>query len=198
LKWLSLPLFLINLNKKMRRQLLPFILFLIFSSQLYAQHAGSIKGRITTSDGTVASNVSVKLKGTSIGSITDEDGSYQIRKVPAGQYTLIVSAVGLFPKEKQVVVSQKGTVIADFSLQENQSQLDNVQISTRKKKFKVDKVSSSLRLQSSLLEVPQNIKVVTSQLIAEMSAEPLEQGIGIVNMPISPLVEHLYLHLETA
>jgi iron complex outermembrane receptor protein len=159
----------------MPRQLLSLIFILFISTGLFAQGTGSIKGRITTSDGTVADGVTVKLKGTTIVAITDENGSYTIKKVPAGNYTLVVSAVGLYPKEKQITVGN-ATVIADFSLNENMSQLKDVQISTNKK-YKVEKVSSSLRLQTKLLELPQNIKVVTSELMADQMAFDIVDGV---------------------
>ena len=160
----------------MQKALLTIFLSLFISVSLYAQQTGTIRGRVTTSDGTIAEGVTVKVKGTTFGAVTDEDGNYSIRKIPAGSYMLVVSAVGLYPKEKQVSVN-KGTVISDFSLNENQSQLNDVQISTSKKKYKVDKVSPSLRLQSPLIEVPQNIKVVTSQLIADQMVFDLVDGI---------------------
>ncbi|GAA4203151.1 hypothetical protein GCM10022289_18970 [Pedobacter jeongneungensis] len=141
------------------------------------EQTGLVRGRITTADGSVAANVTVVLKGTRFGSVTDEDGLYQIRRVPVGDYTLVVSAVGLYPKEKQIHVSFRGTVIADFSLKENRSELDEVQISTNKKKYKVDKVSSSLRLQSPLIEVPQNIQVVTSKILADQQVFDIVDGV---------------------
>lgn len=161
----------------MKRRILYILLILLFSSNLYAQNLGTIKGRITTSDGRVAESITVKLKGTTLGATSNEGGEYTVRKVPAGNYTIVVSAVGLFPKEKQITITGKATVIADFSLKEDLSQLDNVQISANKKKFKVDKVSPSLRLQSPLIEVPQNIKVVTSQLIADQMVFDMVDGI---------------------
>ena len=141
------------------------------------EQTGTVRGRITTADGSVAANVTVVLKGTRFGSVTDEDGLYQIRRVPVGDYTLVVSAVGLYPKEKQIHVSFRGTVIADFSLKENRSELDEVQVSTNKKKYKVDKVSSSLRLQSPLIEVPQNIQVVTSKVLADQQVFDIVDGV---------------------
>lgn len=149
----------------MQRLLLSFILIFLAGTNLMAQQSGSVRGRITTSDGTIAEGVTVKLKGTEWGAVTNEDGEYHIRKVLAGNYTLVVSAVGLYAKEKQITIG-KGLVIADFSLNENQSQLKDVQILMNKKKYKADKVSSSLRLQSPLIEVPQNIRVVTSEVLA--------------------------------
>lgn len=159
----------------MQRLLLSFILILLINTQLSAQETGNIRGRITTADGSVAEGVTVKLKGTTFGALTDEDGNYAIRKVPAGNYTLVVSAVGLYPKEKQVSLI-KNTLIADFSLNENQSQLKDVQISTNKK-YKVEKVSSSLRLQTKLLELPQNIRVVTSQVLADQMVFDIVDGV---------------------
>ncbi|NQX41107.1 iron complex outermembrane recepter protein [Pedobacter steynii] len=161
----------------MQKYLLNLLFFLLLSSGVFAQQTGSIKGRITTADGNVASNISVKLAGTSLGVITNEDGEYHIRKVPVGAHTIVVSGVGLLTKEKQIKVTGKSTVIVDFSLKENSSQLDDVQISGHKKKFKVDKVSSSLRLQTPLLELPQNIRVVTNQLMADQVAFDIVDGV---------------------
>jgi iron complex outermembrane receptor protein len=161
----------------MQKPLLNLLFFLLLSSGVFAQQTGSIKGRITTADGNVASNISVKLTGTSLGVITNEDGEYHIRKVPVGAHTIVVSGVGLLRKEKQITVTGKSTVIVDFSLKENLSQLDDVQISGNKKRFKVDKVSSSLRLQTPLLELPQNIRVVTNQLMADQVAFDIVDGV---------------------
>ncbi|WP_285008278.1 TonB-dependent receptor [Pedobacter faecalis] len=141
------------------------------------QQYGIIKGRITTSDGSIAPFVSVSLRGTPYGAMTNEDGEYQIRRVPAGQYTLVVSAVGLYPKEKEVTVNAKSTVVVDFSLNENLSELEMVEIDGHRKRYKVEKVSPSLRLQSPLLEVPQNIKVVTSAVMADQQVFDIVDGV---------------------
>jgi len=141
------------------------------------QQFGNIRGRITTSDGSIAPSVSVSLKGTKFGVISDENGEYVIRRVPVGDYTLVVTALGLYPKEKQIHVSAKGTVIADFSLIESNLQLSEVQINDRGNKFKADKVSPSLRLQSPLIEVPQNIQVVSNKLIADQLVFDVVDGI---------------------
>ncbi|WP_207534611.1 TonB-dependent receptor [Desertivirga arenae] len=141
------------------------------------QQYGVVRGKIKTSDGNAASYVSVKLKGTKFGAISNEKGEYQIKRVPAGDYTLVVSGVGLVSKEKQIAVSPKGIVMADFTLDEDHSQLAEVQITSRKNKFKEDKVSSSLRLQSPLIEVPQNIKVVNQKLIADQLVFDVVDGV---------------------
>jgi iron complex outermembrane receptor protein len=139
------------------------------------QH-GTIRGRVTTADGSMAPAVTVSLKGTKFGAITNDDGEYQLKRIPVGDYTLVVSGVGLATKEKQIHVG-KGTMIVDFSLQENLAQLDEVQVTTHKNKFKTDKVSPSLRLQSPLIEIPQNIQVISSQLIADQQVFDIVDGV---------------------
>jgi len=141
------------------------------------QQHGNVRGRITTADGSVAPYVSVVLKGTKFGAISNEDGEYQIKRVPAGQYTIVVSAVGLYPKEKEINVGPKQTVVADFSLNENLSELEMVNVSGQRKQFKADKVSPSLRLQSPLIEVPQNIAVVTSKVLADQLVFDIVDGV---------------------
>ncbi|WP_316811554.1 TonB-dependent receptor [Pedobacter heparinus] len=160
----------------MIRKLLYILVALFFGTNLYAQQSGTVKGRITTADGSLAGYVSVQIKGTVYGAITNEDGEYNIKKVPAGDYTIVVSAIGLYPKEKQITVA-KGTVVADFSLKENLSQLAMVNISGARKKFKADKVSPSLRLQSPLIEVPQNIRIVTGAVLADQQVFDIVDGV---------------------
>lgn len=147
------------------------------TSRREEQQSGTVRGRITNSDGSVAPMVTVKLKNTQFGAVTNEDGEYQIKRVPVGNYTIIVTAVGLYPKEKQIKVSAKGTVVADFSLQENLSQLSEVQVNANKSTYTANKVSPSLRLQSPLIEVPQNIQVVSSKLISDQLVFDIVDGV---------------------
>lgn len=141
------------------------------------QQFGTVRGKITTSDGAAASFVAVKLKDTKFGTITDENGEYQLRRVPAGKYTLVVSGVGLATKEKEVTVTARGIAVINLSLNEDNSQLAEVQVRGYKNKFKEDKVSPSLRLQSPLIEVPQNIKVVNQKLIADQLVFDIVDGV---------------------
>ncbi|UEG54155.1 TonB-dependent receptor [Mucilaginibacter daejeonensis] len=141
------------------------------------QQNGGIRGRITTSDGSVAPKVSVKLKGTRYGTVTNEDGEYHVKKVPEGDYVMVVSAVGLQANEKAVHVVGRKTVIVDFSLTESQAQLAVVEVNSNKNKYKVNRPSNSLRLQSPIIEVPQNIQIVTSQLMADQLVFDVVDGI---------------------
>jgi TonB-linked SusC/RagA family outer membrane protein len=60
-----------------------------------------ITGVIVDSKGQPMPGVSVSLKGTSVGSITDTDGKYSV-EVPDGNAVLVFSFMGFLPEERQV------------------------------------------------------------------------------------------------
>lgn len=121
--------------------------FLLISTIANAQ-VGSIKGRITTSDGQAASFVNVALKGAGKGTTTNEEGSYLIKNIKAGEYTLITSFVGVQTQEKQITVLAGETVTIDFVLSETAHQLSEVVVTGRKtlneQAVKVGKIATGL------------------------------------------------------
>ncbi|WP_345953860.1 TonB-dependent receptor [Mucilaginibacter sp. PAMB04168] len=160
-----------------RRQTLVFTLlfFLLASATAFGQSRGTIKGKVYTSDNKPADNVSVNLKGTRYGTITNENGEYTF-KAPAASYTLSVSAIGLLPAEKDVAVVAGKSVTVDFMLQQNAQQLTEVAIKAKTKKYKVDNPSPTLRLNEPLLEVPQNIQVVTADQLKDQVVFTMLEG----------------------
>jgi TonB-linked SusC/RagA family outer membrane protein len=82
-----------------------------------------ISGIVTDEKGLPLSGVTVKLKGTSTGIITDSKGAYSI-EVPDGKVILIFSSVGYYSQERYVVTTEQLNVI----LEATTSGLDEVKI----------------------------------------------------------------------
>ena len=86
-----------------------FLVFLVFlfSVLAFSQHGrsgGMISGRvISTVEKEVVDFATVYLKGTNRGATTDEKGLYHL-KAAAGDYTLVVSAIGYTTVEKKVTL----------------------------------------------------------------------------------------------
>jgi len=84
-----------------------FLVFLVFlfSVSAYSQrghHRNSlISGRVMSTEKEVVDFATVYLKGTNHGCYTDEKGIYHL-KTTAGEYTLVVSAIGYQTVEKKV------------------------------------------------------------------------------------------------
>jgi TonB-linked SusC/RagA family outer membrane protein len=93
-----------------------------------------VKGKVTDAkDGTALPGVSIIVKGTLAGTVTDIDGNF-VLAVPAGYNDLIFSFVGMLTKE----VKLEGRAIVDVAMEEDIVGLDEVVITalgiTREKK----------------------------------------------------------------
>ncbi|MGE4568521.1 MAG: TonB-dependent receptor, partial [Bacteroidales bacterium] len=71
----------------------------------------------------------LSIKGTSIGTFTDETGHYRLVNLPEGEVTLMVSLLGFKPQEKVVTISPQSTVEVNFSLEEDALNLEEVVVS---------------------------------------------------------------------
>ena len=78
---------------------------------------GNVSGIVSESiDGEILIGVNLLIKGTSLGTSTDEYGEYLIRRIPEGEQILIVSYIGYESIEKTInVISGENTVI-NFTL----------------------------------------------------------------------------------
>lgn len=83
------------------RHLLVFFLLLLFSRTAFSQHAALLSGKVLSVDKEIVNFATVYFKGTSYGCTTNEQGIYHLR-APAGEYTLVVSAIGYETVEKKV------------------------------------------------------------------------------------------------
>jgi len=156
------------MNSLCIRKFTLFFFLSLFSIAAFAQN-GSLSGTVTTSDGKPAESVSVAIKGTSKGNLTDKDGHYVIRNVHPGNYTLVASLVGLASQEQSVSVSAGSKVTVDFTLKENAAQLNEVVITSRNANKTTIQVA---KMPLKNLENPQVYNTVSADLIKQQ---------GIVN-----------------
>ncbi|MDE3057004.1 MAG: carboxypeptidase-like regulatory domain-containing protein [Bacteroidota bacterium] len=78
---------------------------------------GSLRGTIkdaTTNEALPFANI--LLVGTPLGAVTNNEGAYEVRNVPAGKYTVRASYIGYKQKEATVEIGEGGTVERNFAL----------------------------------------------------------------------------------
>jgi outer membrane receptor for ferrienterochelin and colicins len=73
--------------------------------------------------------VTVGLRGTTIGTVTDETGHYQLINLPTGDHTVFVSMVGYRSQESKVSLETGKTAEIKFELEEDVLNLDEIVIS---------------------------------------------------------------------
>ena len=112
--------------------LLALLLLLATAQTVPAQrhrhhHSGgsSLGGHVTAADGETIDFATVYLEGTSYGGQTDARGHYRFH-APAGQYTLVVYAIGYERVRKAVTLRRGQSYESDFCLRPEQRQLDEV------------------------------------------------------------------------
>eukprot|EP01132_Coremiostelium_polycephalum_P013831 gene13831-16820_t len=131
-------------------------LLLLFVLNVFGQSTGTIKGRISTSDGQPAAYVSVGLKNKNQGNTSNEAGFYTIKSVKPGQYTLKVSAVGAKSVEKEIKVQAAEELNVDFIIVQSSSELKEINIrSNVRNKFATKKSEYVSKMPLNNLENPQ-------------------------------------------
>ena len=84
-----------------------------------------ISGKILSTEKEIVDFATVYLKGTNYGGTTNEEGIYHL-KAPAGNYTLVVSAIGYKTVEKQVRLIDGQRVKQNITITPQVEELDEV------------------------------------------------------------------------
>lgn len=142
----------------------------------FAQQGGTIKGNVQTSDEKAAEGVSVSIKGTNKTTIADNNGAFELKNVPAGTQTIIITLVGYDDIKEEVTVTDGEVANANFKLTLSNTELNQVVVLSNKSASKTNRISSSLRLQSPIIEIPQNIQVVTAKLMQDQQIFDMLEG----------------------
>ncbi|MDX9880450.1 MAG: TonB-dependent receptor [Prolixibacteraceae bacterium] len=119
----------------------------------------SVNGKVTDIKGESLPGVSVLVKGTTTGTITDNDGNYTLSGVP-GNATLVFSFVGMKPQE----VAINGQQTIDIVLNEDKLSLDEVIVigyGTAKRQDYTGSVSS-VKMEGSPVSLAPNTNALES------------------------------------
>lgn len=142
-------------------------LSLLTPGLLLAQPTGSISGRVVTSDGAPASGVTITLNESRSGTTTAQDGTYRLRDLAGGSYTMLVTFVGLQSQQKTVVVQPGQTTRIDVTLAESAAQLTEVVVTGSNRTVTLNKADIAP------LDLPQMTGVVSNAVITSQQAARL-------------------------
>ena len=128
----------------------------------------SVRGVVKTSDGQPAAYVAISVKGLEKGTVSDEDGLFVLRNLPAGQQILIATSVGLQPQEIVVSIAEGQVAEVHVVLTETARQLDAVQVrgqrSANQKPVNIGKVAIRP------LDLPQAVAIVEREVLERQQA----------------------------
>lgn len=109
--------------------------------------------------------ITVTLKGTTIGTVTDATGHYFLKNLPEGEFMLEVSSIGYKTVTRKVVLKKGKTLEEDFEIEEDAVALDGV-------------VVSANRSETTRRLAPTLVNVVDLKLFEQTNSTTLAQGLS--------------------
>ena len=109
--------------------------------------------------------ITVALKGTTIGTVTDATGHYFLKNLPEGNFVLEVSSVGYKTVRRNVTLKKGRTLEEDFEIEEDAVALDGVVVS-------VNRNETTRRLAPTL------VNVVDLKIFENTNSTTLAQGLS--------------------
>lgn len=144
-----------------------FIAISLFSVTAIAQ-TGSLKGKITTSDGKPAEFVNVSVKGSSKGSVTNKEGNFQINNLKPGTYQVVATFVGASKQEQPVEVKANEVSVVDFTLDETATSLAEIMVTdTRINRYYRNENAIVAKQPLKDLENPQVYNSISKEILAD-------------------------------
>ena len=121
----------------MKTQILLFITILFstcFTTELYAQSNkntdANIHGHVIDSRTRAhIPFVTISLKDTTIGTVSDASGHFFLKNLPLGEYTIVAEAIGLKSIEKAIILEQGKSIEVNFTMEEETLDMEEVVVS---------------------------------------------------------------------
>ncbi|MCR5659086.1 MAG: TonB-dependent receptor [Bacteroidales bacterium] len=143
-------------NRRFSRPLFA-VLFLLFTALAAVAQDNSVKGFVyEEATGEPMMFTNVYLKGTTFGGSTDENGYFNINRIPDGHYTLLITSVGYDTISESFSLSKGQTISRKYFLKETSQQLETVTITA-------DKIEARTETKTSVITVtPKTITKIPS------------------------------------
>jgi len=157
------------------KTIISMLIVVLTINGLYAQQtsraartSGQINGTVTIAgsrEPIFAANV--LLKGTMMGAATDSKGTFSIRNIPTGNYTIKATAIGYTSQENTVRVTPGTSILMEFALEETVIEMDGVAV-------------TASRYQQSIEDIPISLSLVPAHELRERNVTTVDQALKYV------------------
>jgi outer membrane receptor for ferrienterochelin and colicins len=154
----------------MKRIYLLGLLFLsIFTCSLTAQQergTASIRGHILDKKTQKhINNISIIVKGTTIGTVADGTGHYTLKNLPAGKTIIVAKGLGYEAVEQEIELQDNMTVEVNFEVEEKNTLIEGI-------------VVSSSRIETNRKEATTVVGVISPLMFEMTNSNNLAQGLN--------------------
>ncbi|MGE8426460.1 MAG: TonB-dependent siderophore receptor [Sphingobacterium sp.] len=149
-----------------------------FFSVAQAQTNKVIEGILINEKSEPITGATVKLNNTGVTTSTDSEGHFAFHKLSSKTYHIEIKAIGYGKHTMEVNVTDETTNLGPIILKDQSQAIDEVAVYGKYyEHYKFDSISGSLRLKTPILELPQNIQVISSDLMADQQVFDIVDGI---------------------
>ena len=110
---------------------------------------------------------SVSVKGTTIGTSTDETGHFQLINLPEGDQIIVVTNIGYKTQERKITIREHTTIEIKFELEEDIMNLEEV-------------VVSADRSQQKRTDAPVIVNTIGKQIFQTSQSQTLGEGLNFL------------------
>ena len=151
---------------------------------------GSINGMLKNADGAPLSGAHVAIQNTNKGTQTDSKGYFEILNIKPGSYIIEVSYVGHQTQLINATVkANKSTSIPTTVMQSSDSKLNEVLVQGTRNPYMIEELSSTLRINTPLIKTPQNIQVISGELLQSQQTINMMENVTR-NVSGAQMIEH--------
>ena len=145
------------INRHLKSLVFTALFFFLTGFAAFAQEDNSIKGFVyEESTGEPMMFTNVYLKGTTFGGSTNENGYFNINRIPDGRYTLLITSVGYDTISETFNLSKGQSISRKYYMRETSQKLETVTITA-------DKIEARTETKTSVITVtPKTITKIPS------------------------------------
>nr|WP_238769170.1 TonB-dependent receptor [Maribellus maritimus] len=172
------------------KKLFNLLLLLNIVTSLYAQK-GRISGKVIIPEENKGSAVNIGIIGTPKGTITSPGGFYEITGINPGKYILEASFVGLKSEQQNIeVFAGEETIVPAIVMKKTEQKISEVQVvGNNSTNYRALVSSDALKMKTPLLQIPQNIQVITKGLLDDQQAVDMLENVTR-NTSGAMMIEH--------
>ncbi|PRY12292.1 iron complex outermembrane receptor protein [Pontibacter ummariensis] len=161
----------------MKKSITLLSLCLLLTQLAWAQHRGaSVQGQVIQDNGEALNAASVVIVGTPYGTITNENGYFDMYRLPEGKYQVRAFSMGFEGKTVEVQLERGETEEILFRLSNKANTMAEIEVFGERNK-QPEKLDALTRLPLKPSEQIQSISVISEKLIEQQGALTVIEGV---------------------
>ena len=160
----------------MSKNLIIFIICLITSPFMVYSQNNIFSGTVADNEGNELIGATVYFEELGIGDDTDISGEFNLKNIPAGKYSVVVSYVGYTPLSKEIVFQQNQKKNENFILEQDEQVLLEIEVFGRRRE-RPEKMDALTRIPLRLDEQVQSVSVISQKMIADQGVLTLNDAV---------------------